>query len=136
MSRALALGHSKAGHGESEGSEPFPQIVTDYLARRSNLTTATNPGSRLLFPGRRSGQPLHPTSVRLRLHQLGIPNLDGRSRAIRELFLQAPPSVVAAMLGYNEASGAEVIAAQAGTTWKRYAAGDHTRTRTSARAVE
>jgi hypothetical protein len=115
--------------------EPFAQIVTDYLARRSNLTTATNPGSRLLFPGRRSGQPLHPTSMRLRLQRLGIPNLDGRSRAIRELFLQAPPSVVAAMLGYNEA-GAEVIAAHAGTTWKRYAAGDHTRTRTPARAVE
>lgn len=114
--------------------KPFADVVVDYLASRSNLTTATNPGSRLLFPGRRAGQPLHPTSVRLRLHRLGIPNLNGRSRAIRELFLQAPPSVVAGMLGYNEAH-AEVIAAQAGTTWKRYAAGDHTRTRTPARTI-
>ena len=108
--------------------EPFAEILTSYLTSRSNLTTATNPGSRLLFPGRRSGQALHPTSVRLRLHRLGIPNLNGRSRAIRELLLQAPPAVVAGMLGYAPSS-AELIAAQAGSTWKRYAAGDHTRTR-------
>ena len=108
--------------------EPFAEVLTTYLTSRSNLTTATNPGSRLLFPGRRSGQALHPTSVRRRLHRQSIPNLNGRSRAIRELFLQAPPSVVAGMLGYAAAS-AETIAAQAGTTWKRYAAGDHTRTR-------
>jgi len=42
------------------------------------------------------------------------------------MLLQAPPSVVAAMIGYAPAR-AEAIAAQAGGTWKQYAAGDHTR---------
>ena len=105
---------------------PFDQIVHDYLAARPNLSTATNPDSRWLFPGRRAGQPLHPTSIRLRLQRLGIPNLNSRSRALREILLQAPPSVVAAMIGYTP-SRAEAIAAQAGATWKRYASGDHSR---------
>jgi hypothetical protein len=107
---------------------PFDALINQYLADRPNLTTATNAGSRWLFPGRRAGQPLHPTTFRLRLNRLGIPNLTGRSRALREMLLQAPPAVVAGMLGYS-ADKAEAIAAEAGATWKRYAAGDHTRTR-------
>jgi len=105
---------------------PFDELIRDYLAARPNLTTATNPDSRWLFPGRRAGQPLHPTSIRLRLQRLGIPNLNSRSRALREILLQAPPSVVAGMIGYAP-SRAEAIAAQAGGTWKRYAPGDHSR---------
>ena len=81
--------------------EPFADIITTYLASRPNLTTATNPDSQLLFPGRRAGQPIHPTSIRLRLQNLGIPNLNARTRAIRELLLQAPAPVVATMLNYN-----------------------------------
>jgi hypothetical protein len=45
------------------------------------------------------------------------------------MLLQAPPAVVAGMLGYT-AGKAEAIAAEAGATWKHYAAGDHTRART------
>jgi hypothetical protein len=41
-----------------------------------------------------------PGSLRLRLHRLGIPDLDGRTRAIRDLLQQAPPAVIASMLGY------------------------------------
>lgn len=108
---------------------PFDQIIADHLAARPHLTTAANPHSNWLFPGRRAGQPMHPTSIRARLRALGIPNLNGRSRALREMLLQAPPSVVAGMLGY--ASGrAETIAIEAGATYQRYAAGDHHRTRT------
>jgi hypothetical protein len=110
---------------------PFDQVIRDYLSARPNLTTATNPGSRWLFPGPRAGQPLHPTSIRLRLQSLGIPNLNGRSRALREMLLQAPPSVVGAMIGYAPAR-AEAIAAQAGGTWKQYAPGDHSRTHVAA----
>jgi len=107
---------------------PFDAIIGAYLATRPNLTTATNPNSEWLFPGRRAGQPLHPTSMRLRLQTLGIPNLPSRSRALREMLLQAPPSVVAGMLGYAPGK-AEAIAAEAGATYKHYAAGNHTRTR-------
>ena len=114
---------------------PFDQVIRDYLAARPNLTIATNPGSHWLFPGRRAGQPLHPTSIRLHLQRLGIPNLNSRSRALREMLLQASPSVVAAMLGYGPAR-AEAIAAQAGGTWKHYAAGDHTRPDMSAGQVK
>ncbi len=109
---------------------PFDRLVGDYLAARPNLTTATNPDSRWLFPGRRAGQPLHPTSIRLRLQRLGIPNLNSRSRALRELLLHAPPSVVAGMLGYAP-HRAESIAAEAGGTWKHYAPGEHTRRTTT-----
>jgi hypothetical protein len=104
--------------------EPFGRIFLDHLQARSNLTTATNPASQYLFPGRRAGQPMHPNSLRLRLNQLRIPILDGRARAIRELLQHAPAPVVASMLGYADTT-AEQIAAKTGTPWKRYAAGDH-----------
>lgn len=107
---------------------PFDDIITQYLAARPNLTTATNRDSRWLFPGRRAGQPLHPTSLRRRLNMLEIPNLNSRSRALRELVRHAPPSVVAGMLGYA-IPHTEALAAEAGATWKHYAAGDHSRTR-------
>lgn len=107
---------------------PFAAIVTDYLAARPMLITASNPNSAWLFPGRGAGQSLHPTSIRRRLANLGIPNLPGRSRALRELLSQAPPAVVAGMLGYS-VDKAETIAAEAGVTYHRYAAGEHTRTR-------
>jgi hypothetical protein len=105
---------------------PFSDVLLDHIATRSNQTTATNPASTLLFPGRRAGQPIHPGSLRLRLHRLGIPNVNGRTRAIRELLIQASPAVVAGLLGYHPAR-AELLAAEAGATWKRYAPGDHAR---------
>jgi hypothetical protein len=107
---------------------PFDAIVGDHVKARQNLDTATNPNSAWLFPGRRAGQPLHPTSIRLRLTTLGIPNMPGRSRALREMLLQAPPAVVAGMLGYNTGI-AETLAAESGATWKRYAGGTHEPTR-------
>lgn len=66
--------------------------------------------------------------MRRRLHRLGIPNLAGRRRALRDLVLQAPPSVVARMLGYSNPR-TENLAIDAGTTWRHYAPGDHNRTR-------
>jgi integrase len=107
---------------------PFAAIIKDYLASRPNLTTAANPNSTWLFPGQSAGQPLHPTSIRTRLHRHGIPNLPGRSRALRELVAQAPPSVVAGMLGYS-VDKAAALAAKTGVTYHHYAAGDHARTR-------
>lgn len=65
---------------------PFSDVLLDHIATRSNQTTATNPASTLLFPGRRADQPIHPGSLRLRLHRLGIPNLNGRTRAIKVPF--------------------------------------------------
>jgi hypothetical protein len=107
---------------------PFDQIISQYLAARPNLTTCDQSGQPMAVPGRRAGQPLHPTTMRLRFNNLGIPDLSGRSRVLREMLLHAPPSVVASMLGYTP-NRAGAIAAEAGATWKHYAPGDHTRTR-------
>jgi hypothetical protein len=98
---------------------PFDRIVQQHIDQRANRMTATNADTRWLFPGRRAGQPLHITSMRLRLSNLGIPNLSNRSRAIRELLRQAPPIIVAGMLGYS-ANSAEKIATEYGSTWQRY----------------
>ena len=106
--------------------EPFAALVASYLNARPNLVTATNPGSQLLFPGRRAGQPMHPTTLRPRLTAVGIPNITGRTAALCQLLLQAPAPVVAGMLGYS-ATAAEQIAAASGATWKNYASGGHGR---------
>jgi len=98
---------------------PFDQIVLRHIAERTNQTTATNAGSRWLFPGRRAGQPLQTNSMRLRMQHLDIPNLTGRNRAIRELLREAPPMIVAGMLNYSP-TRAEKIATEYGATWKHY----------------
>ena len=116
--------HLRLGDPPTPVPEPFADLVRAYLTARPNLTGAANPDSTLLFPGRRAGQPLHPTSLRMRLYAAGIPNVTGRTAALRHLLLQAPAPVVAGMLGYR-AQTAEIIAAEAGNTWKNYAVGHY-----------
>lgn len=99
---------------------PFDHIIRQHVAARRNQMTAANTTSPWLFPGRASGQPMHTTSLRLRLHNLGIPNLTNRSRAIREVLRQAPAIIVAGMLGYSS-TGAEKIATEYGAPWQHYA---------------
>jgi hypothetical protein len=100
---------------------PFDAILTTYLAHRPNLTTATNRDSDWLFPGRRGGHPIHPTTVRLRLSRLGLTATACRGRALHELVTAAPPAIVAGMIGYAS-NTVEHTAKQAGGTWNRYAA--------------
>ena len=90
------------------------------------MNTATNPGSRWLFPGRRAGQPLHPETLVALINDLGIPTAPGRAAAIRQHVLDTPAPVVAEALGYHHVTTAK-LAAQAGGTWNRYAPGDHSR---------
>lgn len=90
------------------------------------MTTATNPNTRWLFPGRRGGQPMTPDALERRLRQNGIPGLRGRTAALRQLVLQTPAPAVATMLGYNHDHTARLVT-EAGGTWTRYATGDHTR---------
>jgi len=105
--------------------EPFAELLLHHIDQRLNLTTATNPNARWLFPGRRGGQPMTPDTLEKRLRQHQIPGLRGRTAAIRQLVLQAPAPVVANMLGYNPDHTARLVA-EVGGTWNRYAAGDHT----------
>ncbi|MCB0910074.1 MAG: site-specific integrase [Propionibacteriaceae bacterium] len=105
---------------------PFDELIRAHLVERTTtIAPAANTGSDWLFPGRLAGHPIQPTGIRAHLQRLGIPNAPGRSRALRELVLQAPPAVIAPLLGYK-AEHAEKIAAEAGNTWQRYAAGTHT----------
>ncbi|MCW2937035.1 MAG: hypothetical protein JWN00_20 [Actinomycetia bacterium] len=106
--------------------EPFAALLLKYATTRPNMLTATNPGSHWLFPGRRAGQPVHPTTVAGRLAAQGLHRTNARTSAIRHLVLQAPAPVVAGVLGYNNESVA-LIAAEAASPWSRYAPGDHRR---------
>ncbi len=104
--------------------EPLAKLLGAYIQQRPNMTTATNPDSRWLFPGRRAGQPMHPDSLYELLRQIGVPAGSGRTGAIRQLVLQMPPTVVAQALGYHQVSTAR-IAAQAGSPWSGYAASNN-----------
>ena len=106
--------------------EPLATLLLQATAQRDNLDTATNPGARWLFPGRRAGQPLHASHLRQLVRDLGIPALAGRTAALRQLVLQVPAPVVAQALGYHH-NTATRVATEAGTPWSRYASGDHGR---------
>jgi hypothetical protein len=106
--------------------EPFATLLLQATAQRDNLDTATNPGARWLFPGRRAGQPLHASHLSQLVRDLGIPALAGRTAALRQLVLQVPAPVVAQALGYHH-NTATRVATEAGTPWSRYASGDHGR---------
>jgi hypothetical protein len=106
--------------------EPFATLLLQATAERDNLQTATNPGARWLFPGRRAGQPLHASHLSQLVRDLGIPALAGRTAALRQLVLQVPAPVVAQALGYHHNTTTRV-ASEAGTPWVRYAVGDHSR---------
>ncbi|WP_409491486.1 hypothetical protein [Amycolatopsis sp. cmx-11-12] len=115
----------RLGEPPSPVPQPFAALLLNHLDHRLNLTTATNPGARWLFPGRRAGQPMSPTTLELRLRQVGIPGRRGRTAALRQLVLQAPAPVAAKTLGYSTDHTARLVA-EAGGTWARYAGGDHT----------
>ena len=71
--------------------EPFATLLLQATTQRDNLQTATNPGARWLFPGRRAGQPLHASHLSQLVRDLGIPALAGRTAALRQLVLQSQP---------------------------------------------
>jgi hypothetical protein len=114
--------------GEPPAPVPGPaaDLLLSWIDNRDNMNTATNPSSNWLFPGRRAGQPIHPDVLAGMVNDLGILATVGRGAAIRQHVLEMPPSVVADALGYHPVTTAR-LAAQAGSTWSRYAPGDHTR---------
>ncbi len=67
---------------------------------------------------------MNPASLRDPLREIGGSPERGRTAAIRQLVLQAPPPVIARALGYHDKSTAR-IATEAGSPWRRHAPGDH-----------
>jgi hypothetical protein len=116
----------RLGEPPSPVPGPLAELLLDWTAHRSNMNTATNHGSRWLFPGRRAGQPMTPEALAALVNDLGIPTAAGRAAAIRQHVLEMPAPVVADALGYHQATTAR-LAAQAGGTWSHYAPGDHLR---------
>ncbi|MGI8313152.1 hypothetical protein [Saccharopolyspora hattusasensis] len=114
----------RLGDPPSPVPPPFAELLLDYAAHRANMSTATNPGATWLFPGRRASQPLRPEYLAQLVHQLGIPASASRGAAIRQHLQDMPAPIVADALGYHPVTTAR-LATQAGTTWSRYAPGDH-----------
>jgi hypothetical protein len=105
--------------------EPFAALLLELAGNRENMTTATNPGARWLFPGQRAGQPLNVGTVLEELRQLGFSTATARPSALRHLVLQAPAPVIARTLGFHDQTTSR-ISIDAGKTWNQYAPGDHT----------
>jgi hypothetical protein len=105
---------------------PAAARLLEHVTNRGNMNTATNPASRWLFPGRRSGQPLGPNHLSALLNKVGIPIAAARGAAIRQQLLELPAPVVADALGYHDKTTSR-LRNETGGTWSRYAAGDHGR---------
>ncbi|HWS35340.1 MAG TPA: hypothetical protein VN408_21710 [Actinoplanes sp.] len=114
----------RLGDPPSPMPEPVAALLLEYLGQRTNMRTATNRESRWLFPGRRAGEPLQPSTLSTRVHALGVPSSAGRAAAIRQYVLDTPAPIVATALGYHHVTTAR-LAAEAGTTWAGYAPGAH-----------
>lgn len=59
----------RLGDPPSPVPEPSPGLLLRHIDQRLNLTIATNPDARWLFPGRRGGQPMTPEALESRLRQ-------------------------------------------------------------------
>lgn len=108
------------GKHPTDVPEPFASQLREHLAARPNLRTGAGPESPWLFPSTRAGRHLHPNTVMDRLRDLGINLLGARNRAIGELVLECPPSLVAEALGYSP-KVAFLHADRAAEPWARYA---------------
>ncbi|MBF4767243.1 recombinase XerD [Nocardioides agariphilus] len=108
------------GQHPTDVPEPFASVLRAHLAARPNLRTGAGPDSPWLFPSTLAGRYIHPNTVMDRLRDLGVNLLGARNRAIGELVLECPPSLVAEALGYS-AQVAFLHADKAAEPWARYA---------------
>jgi hypothetical protein len=108
------------GQRPADVPEPFAQLLRDHIAQRPHLRTGAGSDSPWLFPSTLAGRHLHPNTVMHRLRDLGVNLLGARNRAIGELVLEVPPSVVAEALGYSP-QVAFLHADKAAEPWARYA---------------
>ncbi|MGV3563414.1 MAG: hypothetical protein ACO1ON_09025 [Nocardioides sp.] len=108
------------GRHPTDVPEPFASLIREHLATRPNLRTGAGTDSPWMFPGTLAGRHLHPNTVMDRLRDLGVNLLGARNRAIGELVLECPPSLVAEALGYST-QVAFLHANKAAEPWARYA---------------
>ena len=116
----------RLGEPPSPVPGPVAELLLEWVARRANMNTATNRESRWLFPGRRTGQPIHPETLSATVRHLGVPNVAARMAALRQLVLEMPAPVIADALDYHYTTTTR-LAAQTGGVWTRYASGPRPR---------
>jgi hypothetical protein len=107
----LTLDHVQADHGEVRlhlGPEPIvlPEPLDVLLlhligARHGHATIGDRGTSRWLLPGGRPGQPISPSRLGERLHQIGIQPGQARSTALFQLATELPAALLARMLGIH-----------------------------------
>jgi hypothetical protein len=100
--------------------QPFADMLANHMASRPNLgATAGVAATPWLFPSSRPGRHLAPNFIMSRLRDLGINLLAARNTAMQSLVAEAPPPLVAELLGYsyNTTQRHAQIAAQ---PWARY----------------
>lgn len=109
------------GTRRTDVPEPFAAMIRTHIAQRPHLRTGAGPDSPWLFPSVLAGRHLHANTAMDHLRTLGIKLLGARNRAIGELVLECPPSLVAETLGYS--SQVTFLHADTGAEpWARYAA--------------
>lgn len=108
------------GQHPTDVPEPFASLLRQHLASRPNLRTGAGPDTPWLFPCTLAGRHLHPNTVMDRLRDLGVNLLGARNRAIGELVLECPPSLVAEALCYSS-QVAFLHGDKAAEPWARYA---------------
>ena len=82
--------------------QPFAGLLNTHLRNRPNLrTTGGLAATPWLFPSSRPGRHLGPQFIMKRLRNLGINLLGARNTALQSLVVEAPPPLVAELLGYS-----------------------------------
>lgn len=84
------------------------------------MSTAANPDSPWLFPGRLPGRPISARQMLVRLHDIGVTRA-GRVSAFDELLREIPAPVLADLIGCHPGFAAERASVLA-TDWSTYAA--------------
>jgi hypothetical protein len=103
--------------------EPFASLIREHVANRPNLRTAGGTvETPWLFPSIRAGNHIDPQSIMHRLRGLGIDRHGARNSALQNLVKEAPPPIVAELLGYSY-QVAHLHAQKAAQTWSQYAGG-------------
>ena len=111
----------RLGRGIATVPSPYAAMLAQLRDRRPNLNTANGPTSPWLFPGRRAGSHLRPSTLRSQVMAMGINLLAARNAALRTLVMSCPPPVVAETLGYSY-QAIDRHARRAGSPYSAYAA--------------
>ena len=108
------------GYPPTPVPQPFADLLLRLVANRDYPNSASI-GSRWLFPGIVTDQPLAYSTMIKRLRRDGFPMRQARVGSIRQLVLQAPAPIVADALGFHQTTTARQTT-NAGATWSRYTA--------------